>query len=67
MARKPKAQDVPAKDGPFFVTYTDDRPEVGFCGVVFPRGVAVEVSEDIARRLQAHPNFEVTRGHVHPR
>ena len=62
MARKPKAQNVPAKDGPFFVTYTDDRPEVGFMGVVFPRGEAVQVSDEIAARLASHPNFEVSRG-----
>lgn len=63
-ARKSKAQDVPAKDGPFFVTYTDDRPEVAFMGVVLPRNVAVQVDESLATRLVNHPNFEVSRGHA---
>lgn len=63
MARKRRAQEAPAKDGTFFVTYTGEQDSVQYMGRVFARGVPVPVEEsdlDVFRRSF----FEVSRGDV---
>lgn len=60
--RKRKAQDVPAKDGPLFLTYTGNVDEVGVMGIRLLRNVPVMVPDAVAAKFAAHPNFEVSRG-----
>ncbi|KRA74263.1 hypothetical protein ASD78_12280 [Lysobacter sp. Root667] len=66
---EPEAAVVPAAGQPaptaFLAAYVDDRDEVTFRGYRFPNGVDVEVSEAVWTKLQDHPCFVVSRGHVH--
>lgn len=63
-ARKHKAQDVPAKDGTYFVTYRGSAPVVTFMDVEMPHGVAVAVPDAVAERLASNSYFEVSRGNA---
>ena len=62
MARKRKAKESPAKDGPCFVTYVGDKPAV-FSGRTFVRDVPVPMTPAEASRYRA-PYFEVSYGDV---
>lgn len=64
MARKQKAQEAPATEGDFFVTYTGDQAAVLYMGRTFVRGVPVAVDEAELSRYR-RPYFEVSRGDVH--
>lgn len=65
MARKQKGQEVPAKDGPIFVTYIGELAAVSYIGVGFTRGVPVAVADASVYLNRTY--FEVSRGDVHPR
>ena len=64
MARKTKAQDAPAKDGPYFVTYVGPQGAVSYMGQSFRAGVPVEVAESDVPVYACRSFFEVSRGDV---
>ena len=70
--KQAKAMDAPAKDAPVkddtpYLAYVGDNESVGVCGYDLAQGVPVKVTEEVAARFNAHPDFEVSRGNVHAR
>lgn len=66
MARKRKAQDAPATDGPYFVTYVGPHAAVHYMGTSFTRGEPVAVAKGDVKRYASRSYFEVSRGDVQP-
>lgn len=63
MARKRKAQDESAKDGPIFVTYVGPLDAVQYVGVCFARDKPVRVAS--ADPYVKRSFFKVTHGDLH--
>lgn len=65
MARKHKAQEAPAKDGPIFVTYVGPQGAVSYMGRGFAKDVPVEVTADELPMFASRSFFKVTHGNAH--